>query len=877
MLKKILPKLLPPALLLILVGVLCYSNYVPGTILSGWDTLHPEFNFWLYLKRAFFGAWQEHQGIGAPAAQAFASELTRLPIVYFLTLIFPMTMVRYSYFFLTLAVGTLGIYFLAKNFLEEHIGKFVRPAAFLAGVFYLLNLATLQQYFDPLEMFATHFATLPWLILTAVNYLKKGGKKNLILFSLVTLLSTSIAATATLFYVYFAAFCLFVFTSAILIKKTRLKRAGLLILITLTLNSFWLLPNIYYVVREAGTVENSKISRTFSDEAYLQSRAFGNIDSFMLLQNFPFNWREYDFSTNTFEDLMRTWDSHLAKPGVADIGFAAVFIALSGIIASFWRKSKFAISLLPVLGIGIFFWLSGIPKEFSLLREALRFPFTKFSILIIMSLSVFFAFATQTILTFLGKIKLEFVYVILVTAGLIYFMLPAFQGNFIDPSMKVKIPAEYFQAFDWFKSADPEGRVAKLPMQTFWDWSYYKWGYQGGGFTWFGIPEPTMDREFDRWGLYNEDFYFQASSSLYGNDPAGFILTLKKYQIKYLMLDESVINAGGKPDLLYIPQIKNLLSNSPDIKVAAKFGFITIYETDFVKGNDYITAPNVEINNVPALLTKGKLLVNEDLSVNHGFVQAYNCDIKKLGSVSKENSANGIDFKASDGGVACDYINFENLKYGNAYILRVAGENITGRSLKIYLTNYQTGRADLEELLPGGKFDKEFYIYPTNLKGSGYSLNFETRSYGPIASENIVNKVEIYSASVPEVSTKEVSFENNLKVTDVKKYGSWAYVVTVEGSGLLKLGQGYESGWKAFPTRSYHLSFISFQLPDFLHELPHAKFNGWANSWKVDFGSCAQLVTGNCKLIIVYWPQFLEFGGIVVALVSILILFVRKH
>ncbi len=61
-------------------------NYTPGTFLSGWDTLHPEFNFGLYLKRVFWGVWREHQGIGAVASQAHAAELTRIPILFLLSL-----------------------------------------------------------------------------------------------------------------------------------------------------------------------------------------------------------------------------------------------------------------------------------------------------------------------------------------------------------------------------------------------------------------------------------------------------------------------------------------------------------------------------------------------------------------------------------------------------------------------------------------------------------------------------------------------------------------------------------------------------------------------------------------------------------------------
>ena len=47
--------------------ILCITNYIPGTFLSGWDTLHPEFNFGLNFERTIFGVFRIEQGLGAVA------------------------------------------------------------------------------------------------------------------------------------------------------------------------------------------------------------------------------------------------------------------------------------------------------------------------------------------------------------------------------------------------------------------------------------------------------------------------------------------------------------------------------------------------------------------------------------------------------------------------------------------------------------------------------------------------------------------------------------------------------------------------------------------------------------------------------------------
>ena len=106
-------KFLFPLLIIGICVFLAWKNYLPRTILSGWDTLHPEFNLSLYLERAFNGVWMEHQGLGAVASQAHASELPRLLIVLLLNLFLPLNLVRYSFFFICLLSGALGVIFLA--------------------------------------------------------------------------------------------------------------------------------------------------------------------------------------------------------------------------------------------------------------------------------------------------------------------------------------------------------------------------------------------------------------------------------------------------------------------------------------------------------------------------------------------------------------------------------------------------------------------------------------------------------------------------------------------------------------------------------------------------------------------------------------------
>jgi len=922
-----------PALIILLTGLLAIRNYQPGTFLSGWDTLHPEFNLSLYLKRAFWGVWQEHQGVGAVASQAHAAELTRIPIVFILSLILPLSAVRYGFFILALAMGSLGTYFFARYLLSQHSFKFVNSASFVGAVFYVLNLATLQQYYVPLEMFAVHFATLPWLLFLATAYLREGKRKNLLWFALTTLLATSIAHTATLFYVYLVAFSLFVGT-VILIKRKRetLKRGAVLILLTLALNLFWLAPNLYYIVNHAMDVEKARISQVFSDEAFLQSKAFGDTKSLVTLKNFLFNWREYSFEKGTFVDLMNEWNVHLAKPFVQTIAAKFFILSLFGIIVALFRKSKYALALFPVFLLSIFFWINSNPPftaffeylrgNSSIFREGLRFPFTKFSIILVCLMSIFLAFTVRLLAAVFDRIKIGFLVIILSLAANIYFIWPAFAGNLISPSMKVKIPQEYFQVFEYFQKQNTSARVAKLPLQTFWGWNFYDWGYQGAGFTWFGIQQPTLDREFDRWSPYNESFYNQASFALYNKDLVAFEKVLQEYQVKYLLLDESIINAGGSERILFNKEIKKLLNTSKHIKQDVKFSFLTIYKTDFELGNQGISAPQTytkvdadliysdrdgvfgkvgtyiyDPNGVafpyanldkrgPVAITlkEGKFeftnsqnglrltfpaerIVTEELG-KRGFAGGVNCDLMKLGSVGKEIVGTNILYTANLGGVSCDYLDWPKLNQKDGYFLRVKGENMEGRSLKIYLNNLETGKMDLEELLATSKFDELFVIYPKTT-GVGYVLNLETRSYGRVASKNVLEAVELYKLPVDWITNlyfdteSNSKIDSNLKVAEVKKFGPSLYSVKVEGEGLLTLGQGYEEGWIAPSMINDKWSMTNIKM------LKHVKVNSWENGWVIENSKTQKLQ--NSKIYIVFWPQYLEFAGVFISLSSLIL------
>jgi hypothetical protein len=890
---------------------LAFKNFASGLYLFGWDSLHPEFGFFDSLVRAFSGVWREEQGLGTIAAHAHMTELPRLIILGFLSLFLDTELIRWAFMFLCLVLGPFGVYyFLLYVFRKEKEDFGTNLSALLGSLFYLLNLGTLQHFFVPFEMFPIQFAALPWLFYLILKILRENKKRNLVTLFAISLFASGMAYAPTLFYAYFGGVSIFLLVYWVSSKfsSATFKKSFLILITILISNSFWLLPNFYSIKNQSEIVSNSNINRLFSPEAFLRNEEYGNIENVLIFKNFLFDWRAFDFESNSFSDLMVDWNNHLGDPRVVLIGYSLVSLSLLGALISLLKRDKVGWGMFLVGLFCLFFlvnvnYKSGVIyqyfyENYGVFREGFRMPFTKFSILFSFVLSFYFGY----IFFKAGKIA-TIILSPFILASLFLFMKPAFDGNFISSVVKTSPPREYFELFDFFKNNS--GRIAKIPMYTHWGWEYHSWGYEGSGFLTYGISNPLLDRDFDRWSPYNETFYNEASYGLYTKSKDVFKRVLAKYEVNYILLDESVVNAGGSSEILFVPETKQMVTDLGFKEVFRK-GALSIYDTG-IEVSDFISAPKkytlintdlaysqsdpiyakygdyvqseagvgypfvnfdsrgevtISLNqNLSELIFENKKadlnislpiseVTNETFGKGRGLPEAFNCDLKKVGTVYKNKNS----YRAEGGGVSCDFFDYPELSHDKAYVLRVMGENKQGRSLKIYLQNWKTNKMDVEKLLPNGKFDEYYFVYPQGPGDKGYSLNLETRSFGRIVSENTIETISFYPIDIDYITSlyidalEDPSKSSDLNILDVKKYGPSIYKIKVFGTGLLKLGQGYEEGWVSFP------------------KLSHVKINSWANGWVV-----SDEVEGG-QITIIYWPQLLEWGGMVLAGIALLTL-----
>ncbi len=618
-----LKKHLFPVFLLLIIFFISLTNYQPRTFLTGWDTLHPEFDFGLNFKRLIFGVWRDEQGLGAVAGHSHMADLPRVVILWLLHFVFPLNSLRYLYIFTCLFLGPLGIYYLIRHLLIKtnpfsdfpSVTKktFLQDGvAFLSSLFYLFNLATVQQFLVPFEMFPTQYAFLPWIILSTLKLLKDPTRKNILLFAFFTLISAPQAYAAQLYYAFFGVYSLFLVLNLLLHKNQQSLRKNILLLISLivAINLFWILPNLYFIRTNVSVPQESKQNRLFSQEYQLRNRENGYLKDVALIKGFYFNWKIYDFTKEKFEPLTEAWNHHLDQKLILVIGYFYFVLVVLGFLTSFILREKLYIVFTPFLLIPFVFLMNHTPpfeqlfnfiSQFSIFNEALRFVFSKFSILILFGFTVYLSFGLSFLVRFIARKNLERIFFLFFVCLSIIYCFPILKGQLISQKIKIKIPQEYFQLWDFMRN-QKDGIILPLPAYNFSGWQYYQWGYQGAGFIWFGLKQPILDRDFDRWDAANEKAFREFFYSLYAKNPEFFNRTLEKYNISYILWDENIVTPfiKNRDQVLFkneTRQIINQLEQENKIYKVKEFGHLALYKVSGQKQS--LTTKEINKNLTP--------------------------------------------------------------------------------------------------------------------------------------------------------------------------------------------------------------------------------------------------------------------------------------
>lgn len=591
-------------ILLGVLGFLFFRNYTPETWLTGWDNLHPEFNFGLNIKRAFYSVWQEYQGLGLLAGMAHAADLFREIFLWLISLAIPQSFNRYFFHFLMIASGAIGTYFFLRDIVFEKKTELrYRAGSFLGALFYVFNLGSIQYFYVPFEPYSMLWGMLPWTLYTLFNYLKKNSKKHLLWFALVNILATGQAYVQTIFLIY--AMVVGLILTVYLVSR-RSKKAFITSLLAVGIifitNAFWILPQAYFVTQDINVTQNAMQNRMATEKFYQMNKGRGNIEDYMVLKEFYYDFLDTEQGQTVY--MMHVWRDHIENPFILSIGYLFFAIIIIGLL----QKSPMQKYTLALFLFSTFIFLSNTPgieqlnsvlRNLPLVNQIFRNPFTKVIVPTSFVFAIAFSMGAVFLMQFLKKIRFnEVVSMLMLTVLIGIFAYPSFQGEYISPRMKVSIPQGYFDLFTYLGEQNKNRRIMNLPQGSYWGWYEYDWGLRGSGFLWYGIEQPIMDRAFDVWSDELEGYYWQLSDALRKEDMDEFNTIIDKYRISYVLYDESLVQSDPfNPTKLAYKQ-KDLLTGNDKLTLVKQFGTVYLYETVIPGQSENFVSTSTDIPNI---------------------------------------------------------------------------------------------------------------------------------------------------------------------------------------------------------------------------------------------------------------------------------------
>ena len=849
----------------VLVSVLCLCNYTPNTFLSGWDNLHSEFNIWTNIQRSLFSTWQEYQGLGLLAGMAHAADIVRQLIILPFTLFLPTNLIRYLWHFSMLYLGTFGIYYLLLFITKNRLSGLV------SAFFYLLNFASIQYFSAPFEPYSTFWGFLPWLILILFQTQNHPTRRNFFKFFLINLLATPSFYVQTIFVVYFVCVLIVVFLNF------SIKNSAKILFLILFINSFWLLPNIYFTLTRVSITQNSMINQMATDQFIEQNTYRGNIQSFALLQGQYYDLKGNQSGANY---LLPEWRQHFSQKPIQIIGYLIFAFCLAGIFIKNQYK-KYFVTILIFGCIGFlcdtppFNFINNLFRQIPLFNQIFRNSFTKLLVPTIVSLSVLLGLLVTKIRSF------GFVIIALI----IILSSPSFFGQYISPTMRVNIPPEYFQLFSYLQTQDISKRIVDLPQYNYWGWYNYRWGGYGSGFLWYGINQPITSRTFDVWDNNLEEFYWQLHHCLLSRDTDEFKQLLQKYRVSYVLFDGNSLFPDASNSGKVLIENQKLITESPFLSLEKKFGNLQLYSV--VKIPDNITGfdslPNVKIqpsfSYIDQAFTDYQSYQSNPLQqfdtvfqFNNLFSNHPNTPTKPqlINQIAPSHSwkkclrdSNSSSISATNQEVIAFYNCSNSLDFTQGHILKIDSQNVSGRPLLVKVFSLLDHRLIIDTKINPSQNPSYFIIPPINSFDIGLGVNVSSLSFSNQPSTNIVNDMTIAEFDFNTIANTHSQFlpkpNQEIKIDSHRFNQTFYYAQITPQTKYLTLYQSFSPAWLAFYFDDHHPVFLT----------NHVLINNWANGWEINN-------INHNTIYIFFWPQLLEFLGFGL-LIGALICVLHRH
>jgi len=974
---------LAPLFLIFIICLVAYTNYVPGTYLAGWDNYQTDLNPWLGVTRAFFSVWQEGQSFGLLAGMGHGADLVRALVIWLMSAVIPQSMLRYAFHIFMLIAGTLGMYTLLKSLEFNNKNKIL---AFAGSLFYLFNFGSIQILFIPFESFSVMYGLLPWALWTFIRMVntKQIKRNDVLMFIAINILLTPQGLSQQLFVTYLMLLGALYLGIQIQQRNVHIFRNAIIaLLLIIIVNSFWFLPQLYFLKTSGSIVQEAKANQLHTSNILNQNITKGDISDFILMRGFHYDL----FDSGKHDGLFQVWKDHFNTPFVAVIAYILAAVPLCGLFSK--RKNHLAF-ILAYLVMAVALLLDTFPfslinqllRSNSLFNQIFRSPFTKFIIPYSVVASYLFTVGVENIISLI-KLRIKYIQSIVCTVlclAILIFAAPALQGYYFSPMLKVAIPQDYLDVIEYFKHVDKNKRIALLPDYTFWGWFQNNWGYTGSGFLWYGIEQPIISRTFDVWSLESESYFWQIKKAVESERVEDVENVLEKYNVSYLIMDYSLKGYGSDQKALQVDRTEELLNSSSKIHLITKkrelalYAFIptdtlsknfisvssdipnigpaikiTDYDMAYSTYGTYKTNPqktyqayypflgissqtrtkeplwNITENEnsikLHTQLTKGaplntysdillgpdSLLVdatnggvlqyktpvaievkNNELTASFPKQQIEQVDIQN-GSVSNFNNLGNVSLEKEDQSVIMSGYNGSqpNISYETSslpqeysYLLKIDNKIISGDRPYLNVSDLNKQQRIIEDKMQN---DTEYYILPPHYEyGIGYMYTLYNYSYPGIPKRNKINDVSVYL--FPWKLLKDLKFTDNSQINkaqmeppvSVEKRSYYRYDLSdlQPAYNNIILWQSFHEGWKAYEINNDNWVQANFPSLFGTEIKNHVHINNWANGWILDN---QKTIMPNSKIIIIFWPQYLEYVGFILLILTGTFIILKKE
>lgn len=701
--KKNWGKLLLGGVLLWVVAV----NFRWGYWILGNDNYSPEENpgvsFERYLKSP---TWRAYRGLGVPS-DAEQIDVFRSGMFLILEKVgVPLWLVSQMSVWLTLAAGVMGMGWLAKKL---HGGE----GAFLAGgIIYFSSILTLWLFFSPLKPFVFFWGFLPVFLAATWELLERDSLKNWVFWILSMVAFGGAFVIPTLFLV--SVIVLGLMGVVFGLKSGKWRGLGVLGLIFLIWQLYWLVPFGFYVKEQSGQLQDSFINRAITSGTVQDEKEYGRSPNVLRLMT---SW--VALKNDDGEQLFGYEDWYRGAAATV-LGFVPMGLAVLGL-----SKRKYVLVLVGMAGMGAWLLLNSNPplgwfydwcsRSMPLFRQVFRWGSSKFWVIWWLPVVIL---ATGG----WGRLwRRDRWLSMIVLTGLLVYMYPAFVRRLINERDWVRIPREYYELREYLRRVDTKGRVYLAPEANMLYFRNHDWGFFGSVFWSYWIPNPIVEKALVTGSAENEEAFKKIVNFYYADDPVLFVKILNNAGVGWVIGDRSLTDKGNG----YRYNWKTyaiVMEENPYLKKVWQKGNLELFEVGRV---DYGVWGNGE--NLVLDLGEGKAFGDGVEITDDGY------------RVKNRRSVSGVYWEISDPEIGGRLLKISAQVENKSGII---GEINLRETKKQYQTFSYLGKMGEEEAILG-------YVYlPRDWRN--YLLEFVVKARGPDESINRIKNLKLESVPLTE-------------------------------------------------------------------------------------------------------------------------------